>query len=85
MDRLLLLLLLLLANSLHALPVPWPRHRIGVDRLLLRRARHVLLVRDPAAVIGSFAEVLEPTLTVRRVVYLVGKGQALPCVVALQG
>ncbi|PRW33103.1 branched chain amino acid aminotransferase [Chlorella sorokiniana] len=39
------------------------KHRIGVDRSLLRRARHVLLVREPAAVIGSFAEVLEPTLT----------------------
>lgn len=41
------------------------KHRIGVDRALLRRGRHVLLVRDPAAVIQSFAEVLEPTLTVR--------------------
>ncbi len=39
-----------------------------MDRSLLRRARHVLLVRDPAAVISSFAEVLEPTLTVRLVV-----------------
>lgn len=47
-------------------PIRFPcRHRIGVDRSLLRRARHVLLVREPAAVIGSFAEVLEPTLTVR--------------------
>lgn len=39
------------------------KHRTGVPRELLRRARHVLLVREPAAVIHSFSEVLEPTLT----------------------
>ncbi|KAL4439885.1 hypothetical protein ABPG75_002886 [Micractinium tetrahymenae] len=39
------------------------KHRLGVPRELLRRARHVLLVREPAAVIHSFSEVLEPTLT----------------------
>lgn len=33
------------------------KHRIGVPRELLRRARHVLLVREPAAVIHSFSEV----------------------------
>lgn len=33
------------------------KHRTGVPRELLRRARHVLLVREPAAVIHSFSEV----------------------------
>lgn len=39
------------------------KHKVGIKRELLRRARHVLLVREPAAVIHSFSEVLEPTLT----------------------
>ncbi|PSC69247.1 aminotransferase class IV [Micractinium conductrix] len=39
------------------------KHRVGLGPELLRRARHVLLVREPAAVIQSFSEVLEPTLT----------------------
>ena len=35
---------------------------VGAGRGLMRGAAHVLLVRHPAAVISSFAEVLEPTL-----------------------
>ncbi|KAI3431784.1 hypothetical protein D9Q98_010538 [Chlorella vulgaris] len=38
------------------------KHRIGIDRELLRKGRHFLLVREPSAVIHSFSEVLEATL-----------------------
>jgi hypothetical protein len=40
------------------------KHRVGVSPALMRAPglRHVLLVRDPARVIASFARVLPPTL-----------------------
>lgn len=38
------------------------KHRIGIERGLMARGAHVLLVREPSAVIQSFGEVLEPTL-----------------------
>jgi branched-chain amino acid aminotransferase len=38
------------------------KHKIGVPPALWTRAKHVLLVRDPAPVLQSFAKVLPPTL-----------------------
>ena len=38
------------------------KQRAGIDRDLLLRGKHVLLVRNPEAVIRSFSQVLEPTL-----------------------
>lgn len=38
------------------------KHRIGIERELMARGAHVMLVREPSAVIQSFGEVLEPTL-----------------------
>jgi len=38
------------------------KHKVGAPQALWTRARHVLLVRDPAAVLVSFARVLPPTL-----------------------
>ena len=38
------------------------KHRLGVRRGLMTRGAHLLLVREPGAVIQSFSEVLEPTL-----------------------
>ena len=39
------------------------KHRIGIQRGLMAQGVHMLLVREPSAVIQSFGEVLEPTLT----------------------
>ena len=38
------------------------KHRAGIDKNLLLKGQHVLLIRSPEAVIASFSEVLEPTL-----------------------
>ena len=38
------------------------KHRVGIERTLVGRGAHMLLVRERTAVIQSFAEVLEPTL-----------------------
>ena len=38
------------------------KHRMGIDSTLMARGAHLLLVREPAAVIASFGEVLQPTL-----------------------
>lgn len=39
------------------------KHWVGIERALMARGAHMLLVREPSAVIQSFSEVLEPTLT----------------------
>lgn len=50
----------------HTKPLLYAKHmakqRAGLDRELLLRGKHVLLVRHPEAVIQSFSQVLEPTL-----------------------